>query len=272
MIEEVVDLLSCPQCGDRLEPGSRTLGCPTGHTYDVARQGYVNLLGTAAPKHADTAAMVQARADFLDQGHYRPLAERLAACLNRCQDPARGVIVEAGAGTGYYLARTLAPGSRGIATDISAYACRRAARRPHIGAVVADTWRGLPVRAGCADGVLVVFAPRNMAEFARIVRPGGSLVVATPMPHHLAELRETLGLLEVHPDKAATIRDAAAPWFDPVDAHEVSYPLELDAGQARLLVAMGPNAFHTRPGRDYRPVRTGVGVRVDVFTARARSA
>ena len=229
----------------------------------MARQGYVNLLGTAAPRHADTASMVAARADFLGQGHYAPLVAPLARFLAECQ-----VVVEAGAGTGYYLASSMPAGARAVATDISAYACRRAAKLPRVGAVVADTWRTLPLRPGCADGILVVFAPRNMPEFARILRPGGRLVVATPLPHHLATLRDDLGLLELQPDKQKALYAAAAPWFTPLETTEVGYRLHLSAEQVQLLVAMGPNAFHPEPRRHFADVTTEVGVRIDVFGVR----
>ena len=93
--------------------------CPGGHNFDVARQGYLNLLGRPAPRSAGTPAMTAARDRFLSAGHYRPVATRLAA-LPRELGP-RLRLLDCGAGVGYYSAMVLEqlPGGRGVAVDVS---------------------------------------------------------------------------------------------------------------------------------------------------------
>lgn len=262
-IAEVADLLACPVCRGELATDGAALGCPNGHRFDIARQGHVNLLGRAAPRHADTAAMVQARIDFLGRGHYRAIDEALIEAVG-LSEPGP-VVVEAGAGPGLHLAAVVAAtGGRGLATDISAYACRRAARLPHVGAVVADTWAGLPVRGGVADIVLAVFAPRNPPEFARVLRPGGRLVVVTPAPDHLASLRADLGLLAVEDDKLTRL-DATVGELALVDRVAVRRHLTLAPDAVRDLVLMGPNAFHETGDRAWRAASTELAVDVSVY-------
>ncbi|GAB3697098.1 putative RNA methyltransferase [Mariniluteicoccus flavus] len=270
MIADVVDGLTCPTCGAAYALDDRTLACAAGHRVDLARQGYANLLGRAAPPHADTAAMVQARADFLAAGHYRPIVEGILQALGASAGRAPATVVDAGAGPGHYLAGVLdalGPDARGIAADISAHACRRASRLPRVGAIVADTWAGLPVADGWADVVLTVFAPRNLADAARMLAPGGRLVVVTPRPDHLASLRRERGLLEVEPDKLGRLDETAAAHLRLVHRAAVTAPLDLDADAVRALVMMGPNAFHSRDATDptWEPASTTLAVDVSVF-------
>lgn len=218
--------------------------CPGGHSFDIARQGYVNLLGRAAPANADTAEMLEARARFLAAGHYLPITRALAERVSGARR-----IVEAGAGTAWYLARCLdaEPGAQGLATDVSAAAAKRAARsHPSAAAIVADTWAGLPIRSEVADVVLCVFAPRNAAEFARILAPQGRLLVVVPTPEHLVELRERYGLLGVSADKPGSLM-AAFPGWELADRLPITASLDLAADQVADLIAMGPNAFHQLP-------------------------
>ena len=272
MLADISDLLRCPQCDPlaeaRLELAGRALRCPVGHTFDVARQGYVNLLSRATPPHADTAAMVTARERFLGSGAYEPLRRALAC---RVEDAA--TLLEAGAGTGYYLAGCLeADGSsearRGLALDISPAAARRAARaHPRIGAVVADTWAGLPVRSGVVDLLLTVFAPRNPIEFARVLAPGGRVLVAVPLPEHLAELRDRLGLLDIEPDKEDRLLAGFAGLLQTADRCDVRFPLTLTTGAVTDLVGMGPNAFHADSAahaEEYAPAAIAVQVAVRI--------
>lgn len=239
-----LDWLRCPHCALPLARSDQALRCPTGHSFDIARQGYVNLLGRAAPRNADTPSMLEARARFLGAGHYAPLADAVAAQLSGATR-----IVEVGAGTGYYLARALDsnPVSEGLATDVSASAARRAARaHPRASSIVADTWAGLPLRDGAVDALLCVFAPRNPAEFARVLAPGGRLVVAVPTPAHLAELRSRYGLLGVADDKAEAVLASLPGWsLERLDS--LVRPLRLTAGEVSDVIAMGPNAFHGTP-------------------------
>lgn len=259
-VAEVADLLACPVCAQGLVPDGGSLACAAGHRFDVARQGHVNLLGRPAPPHADTAAMVQARVDFLSRGHFRALDDALTAAVG-----AAGVVVEAGAGPGLHLAAVVgAAGARGVACDISAYACRRAARLPRIGAVVADTWAGLPLRTGVADAVLAVFAPRNVAEFARVLAPGGRLVVVTPRADHLASLRDELGLLSVEPDKLDRLDRAAGEHLALRSREAVVVDLDLSSDDVRDVVLMGPNAFH-QDERRWAPARTQLAVDLSVY-------
>lgn len=158
-------------------------------------------------------------------------------------------MVDAGAGTGHYLAGALGDRAVGIALDVSKHALRRAARaHPRIGAVVADVWRPLPVRADTADVVLNVFAPRNAAEFARILRPGGMLVVATPGPGHLRPLVDRLGLLTVDEDKERRLEETLGGRFALAVRDEVEITLSLGHEAVRAVVGMGPSAWHTRTG------------------------
>ncbi|QWF82928.1 putative RNA methyltransferase [Amycolatopsis sp. CA-230715] len=241
--DAVVAALRCPVCSASFGLVGRVLRCVAGHAFDLAKQGYVNLLTAKIPSGtADTADMVAARIAFLGAGHYAPLAEEIARVA-----AVPGLIVDAGAGIGYYLAKTLdaAPESTGLALDVSAMALRRAARaHARLGAAVWNLWEPWPVADGVADVVLNVFAPRNPAEFRRVLAPGGLLVVALPDGAHLAELRAAVGLLDVGEGKQDRLDASLADQFELAERVPVRAALTLSPDEVRQAVGMGPNAFH----------------------------
>jgi 23S rRNA (guanine745-N1)-methyltransferase len=244
MLPAVVDCLACPYCGLPLSEVDGSLRCARRHSFDLARQGYVTLLpaGGRAPG-GDDAAMVAARAEFLAAGHYAPLIAALVAAAGG----AAGPVLDIGAGTGTHLAAVLDadPDAVGVALDASRYAARRAARaHPRAGAVVADAWSGLPLRSGAVGLVLDVFSPRNGPEVARVLRPGGLLVVVTPGPDHLVGLVDVLGGLQVDAAKDRRLAAALEPHLAPVDRVEHRWELVLSRGDAARAVAMGPSARH----------------------------
>jgi 23S rRNA (guanine745-N1)-methyltransferase len=247
VLDDALALLACPHCAGPLSRPGGSVTCPNGHAFDVARSGYLSLLpGDAQTGSADTPEMVAAREAFLGAGHFEPLAKAL---VDEAEPAAHapGCVLDLGAGTGWYLARVLdrLPSRTGLALDLSKHALRRAARaHERIAAVACDAWRPLPVRDDVAALVLSVFAPRNGPEIARVLQPGGALLVVTPTGRHLAELVERLGLLTV--DERKEERLAAA-----LDAHlelerrtEHEWSLELTRGDIANAVAMGPSARH----------------------------
>ncbi|MSR97629.1 methyltransferase domain-containing protein [Arthrobacter sp. BL-252-APC-1A] len=241
-------LLACPNCGGELLPDEARsrLSCPAGHRFDAARQGYFNLLTGAGTKfQADTAQMVQARCDFLAAGHYAPLARRLG--LLAAEAAERPVLLDAGAGTGYYLneVRKTVDASESVALDISKFALRRAARAlPGGYALVWDVWRTLPLADGAADILLNVFAPRNPNEFRRVLAPGGMLLVVTPMPEHLQQIRALTGMLDIADEKEMRVARSLGPSFAPGRTEHVQYRMELDRADVQNAVMMGPSAHH----------------------------
>ncbi|MGV9264480.1 putative RNA methyltransferase [Kitasatospora sp. NPDC003701] len=247
MLQDIQPYLACPHCAQALTPDGRALRCPAGHSFDIAKQGYVSLLaGDAHTGTGDTADMVAARSDFLAAGHYRPIADALADAA--AATAPEGLVADLGAGTGHYLAHVLEalPDRPGAALDISKYALRRAARaHPRIGAVVCDAWRPLPLLDGAAGLVLNVFAPRNGPEIRRVLRPGGTLLLVSPTPRHLRELVGALGLLSVDEEKQRRIDEKLGPHLTPAGRQEVEFGLRLSAADVRTVVGMGPSAWHT---------------------------
>lgn len=246
-LEPFLDLLRCPACRARLRPDRGSLRCPAGHTFDIARQGYVSLLTGVRATSGDDAAMVQARNRFLSTGGYAPVRRTLTR-MTADALPGRGTVVDIGCGTGYYLAGVLdhLPGARGLGLDASARALRSAARaHPRAAAASWDVFRPFPLADRAADVVLDVFAPRNPAEFHRVLRPTGRLIVIRPVERHLAELRGRIpGMVTIDPDKEQRLRQALDPYFEAAETRHVEYTAPLTRQEAIDLVGMTPSARH----------------------------
>lgn len=246
MRPEIVAALACPHEHGDLELSEGVLGCAAGHRFDLARQGYATL--TAAPlRHpGDPSPLLERRVRVHAAGLLAAIHEAVRDRLTGRPLP-EGHVLDAGAGPGTYLATALEalPSRYGVAVDASKAAARRAARvHPRAGAVVADLWEGLPIRTGAVAALLDVFAPRAPAEFARVLTPGGSLLVVTPTPRHLAELRAPFGLLEVPAGKADRLAGELGPAFVGLTRETVSSTIEVDRAQAADLVGMGPRGHH----------------------------
>ncbi|MFC0109018.1 putative RNA methyltransferase [Kibdelosporangium aridum] len=238
--------LRCPHCQSPFSQHGRALRCTSGHSFDQARQGYVNLMGSGV---GDTKEMVTARDEFLSAGHYAPLARLVAheAARDLRRD---ALVVDAGIGTGYYLAATLARAhaATGLGMDTSTAALRRAARAyPGIGAVAWDLWKPWPVQTGAADVIMNIFAPRNLIECHRVLRPDGTLVVVTPDSTHLSELRTYIDMLEVDADKLTRLDSSLQSQFSLTGRHDCEIELTLEPEDVHRVVHMGPNAYHVPP-------------------------
>lgn len=264
--------LWCPLCGHRLDRVERSLHCGSGHVVDIARQGYVAFTAGGGPHHrGDSASMVLARSEFLAAGHYAPIAAAVTEGA-----PTAGWCVELAGGTGYYAARVLdaRPGLNGVTIDVSKQAAKSAASsHERLASLTGDVYATLPIRTATADLVLSIFGPRRGDEVARILAPGGVVVVVTPRTGHLAELRERFSLLAIGADKEAKLDSAVAP-LALFDRGELEYTSDFTTDDVVNSIMMGPNAFHhdraeveAVAGQVASPTRVTVSVTVSRFRA-----
>jgi 23S rRNA (guanine745-N1)-methyltransferase len=209
------DLLRCPLDQLPLQSYEGCLRCDSGHSYDIARLGYVNLLSASDKRSkdpGDSKEMVAARGSFLSTGHYEPIADRLAELLTPLIR-ADSTIVDAGCGEGYYLQQLQAmlSSSNGftpamIGLDISKWAVQAATRR------LAATWlvasnRNIPVAAHSVDCLLSLFGFPMYDSFQQVLKKGGALLVLSAGPRHLIELREVI-YPEVKSSESSVVQQA----------------------------------------------------------------
>lgn len=258
----LLDVLRCPACEGALVADGRALQCPRRHSFDLARAGYVSLLGGGGAVSGDDDEMARARDRFLGTGTYEPLLDGIGDLAQQevpalGEDPAPAdlsapapapTILDAGCGPGYYLAGLLDrfPAARGLGFDTSARSLRFAARAHQRAAVyTGDVFAPFPLADESADLLLDVFAPRNPAEFARVLRPQGRLVVVRPTGAHLAELREIVPqMVSVDPRKEERLHAALDPFFATTAQRELTYRVSVDEARIRDLIAMTPSARH----------------------------
>ena len=122
--------------------------------------------------------------------------------------------------------------------------------------MVADVWERLPLRDNSVDAITVIFAPRNPAEFQRVLAPGGEVVVLTPGAGHLDELREPLGILGVEDGKVERMYEQAAGYLEQAaEPQDISFPITLDRESIKAQVGMSPSARHIEPAELERRVQ-----------------
>jgi 23S rRNA (guanine745-N1)-methyltransferase len=266
-------LCSVRGCRLPLAREQHRLTCPHAHSFDVARRGYVNLLQPQDRRSArpgDSAAAVAARRRFLSGGFEAELTRAIGDLLTLAPGDA---LLEVGCGEGHYLhAFTARFGCEGHGVDLSVPAIEAAARHAGLHLVVANADRALPYADASFAAVASITARRNPAEFRRVIREDGRLLLVIPGPDDLVELREAVlgrGLLRDRVDRAVA---AFAPRFR-LERHErLRHVTRLDAAAIRdvmtgsyragrasrrdRLAALGPLAVTlSRDALLFRPVR-----------------
>lgn len=185
--------LICPVCKAPLflAENGKCLVCAgeKTHNFDISRAGHVNLAGGSySSASGDCAEMVRARIDFLERGHYGFLAEKISSYVS-------GACVDAGCGSGYY-SEHLKNAERIYAFDLSKsaveYGAKKARREGREVLFAVSSVYSMPIADESADSIISVFAPCAEAEFSRILKRGGKLIVAAAAPEHLKELKAVL--------------------------------------------------------------------------------
>lgn len=184
----------CPVCSGVLETEQAPWCCAAGHSFDMARQGYVNLL-TVTQKHSknpgDTLDQVSARKEFLDAGYYEPIAQTLCRLVSSAKPE---TVLDVGCGEGYYLTNlgTALPEAELWGVDISKQAVRYAAVRNKKARWLTATAARLPFRDGSFDCLISMFALTAEAEFRRLLKPGGLFLQVLAGPDHLMNLKRLI--------------------------------------------------------------------------------
>ncbi|WP_386082517.1 putative RNA methyltransferase [Vreelandella sp. F11] len=250
--------LACPLDGKPLSRSDGAWRCSDGHSFDIAKQGYINLLPVQQKRShdpGDSKAMVAARQRFLEAGHYQPIADAVSrAVLNHAEAQTLSSepfsCLDAGCGEGYYL-RQLADAATNalslslMGLDISKWAvlaaAKQDAKQSPLSSWVVGSNAHLPVQTGTLDSVLCMFGFPVASEFARVLKTGGVLLQVEAGPDHLRELREVI-YPTLKPERSSEVE--APGGFTQHSSERVSYSLTLKRSEEIAdLLAMTPHLY-----------------------------
>lgn len=237
----------CPVCAEPLVRSDRCFACATGHSFDIAREGYVNLVLAQHRRSAaagDPKDSLRHRRAFLDDGHYVPLA---AALVDLFSTRAPDSVLDVGCGEGYYLRHLAAApsldGAQLYGVDVAKEAIRMAAKATlRVDHAVGNAYR-LPILDTSVAAVLQVFAPSDPEQLRRVLQPDGLLVEVRPGPRHLEAFRAM-----IYDQPQAHTEGAVPSGFQELGVERVTFPLRLSQpGDVAGLVEMTPYKWHMNP-------------------------
>ena len=234
--------LVCPVCGEQLHKQDRQYVCRNRHSFDIARQGYVNLL-TVQQKHSltpgDTREQVLSRRSFLEAGYYAPIADALTAAAE--QYGVSGEILDVGCGEGYYCSRLAGGlGANLTGLDISKEAVRCAAAKYKDALWLTATAAHIPVADGSADLITSLFAVTMPEEFHRILKQGGLYFQVLAAQDHLLGLK---GIIydELKFKEKDSVPDI--PGFTRLESIPIRFSFTVEGEQVQNLFSMTPHVF-----------------------------
>lgn len=238
-------VIICPLCQATLTLSEKTWRCTQGHSFDVAREGYVNLLPVQHKKSrepGDADDMVQARRDFLSAGYYQPLRDALIQTLQRL-NPAS--LVDIGCGEGYYTQAMSEVVPDVVGLDIAKPAIKLAAKRDKKTLWLVAGSAHLPLADQSIAVATSLFSPLPVEEIARVLQPNGHLLLVTPGSDHLGSIRNALfeTLIPHQPEK---FLGQLASRFSYISQQEIRFPLALQQTALRQLLLMTPYVWRAK--------------------------
>ena len=235
-------MLLCPLCGQPLERKDHAFVCPGRHSFDIARQGYVNLLPVQQKRSlqpGDTREQVLSRREFLEVGFYSPIADALCdlAAGHGCTGP----ILDVGCGEGYYSTRLAAALCADlIGLDISKEAVRCAAARYKGPLWLCASAARLPVPDRSIGLVTSLFALTVPEEFRRVLRPDGAFIQVLAAEDHLLGLKSIIYPQLTHKPKQTV---PEVPGFRLVESRPVRFSFTAEGQQVQNLLSMTPHVY-----------------------------
>ena len=232
--------LLCPLCAEVLNKTEHTFLCPNRHSFDIARQGYVNLLPVQQKRSlqpGDTKEQVQSRRSFLDGGFYAPIAHALCDLAKDCKGP----ILDVGCGEGYYSSRLQETmGTELIGLDISKEAVRFAAGRYKNALWLCASAARLPVPDHSMGLVTSLFALTMPEEFRRVLRPDGAYIQVLAAEDHLMGLKSIIYPEVKHKEKDSV---PEIPGFRLVESRALRFDFTVAGEQVQNLLSMTPHVY-----------------------------
>ncbi len=239
-------IFKCPHCGLPLTVESRSYRCDNNHTYDIAREGYVNLLLSQHKKSrhpGDSKEMIRSRQRFLNKGYYQILADAVAQSTGRSQN-----LLDIGCGEGYYMEilRAAIPSLHLAGIDMSKTAVRLAAKRKMNAHLAVISAYALPFFDEVFDTAVSIFSPISPEETGRVLAENGRLIMVGPGEEHLRTLAEQIyERIVPHKGNYDLLDDAAA--FTLQSQQEIKQSIIVDGEDVHDLLMMTPYYWHTKP-------------------------
>lgn len=249
--EKILAALRCPLCGAEMQTagGSLVCGGARRHCFDFSAEGYLNLAPPQQSGGGDAKEAVRARTGFLEAGYYLPAAQTVLSLLEHYV-PAGGLVIDAGCGEGWYSAQFAGAGFRTVGFDLSKPAVRTAAKRVRRtgcesrALYAVSSVFALPLADGCADAVVNIFAPCAEEEYARVLKPGGVLIVTCAGPEHLMGLKKQI-YSSVHENAE---RADLPVKLEKIGEERTSFEITVEGQEAiEALFAMTPYYWRTSP-------------------------
>ena len=241
-----MNLLMCPVCREALNLTERTWHCVNNHSYDVAKQGYVNL-HVVQHKHSknpgDTPESVQARRAFLSAGFYQPLQHAIVEKIRALRVEN---LLDIGCGEGYYTNAMQQEVMQCVGVDIAKNAVQVAAKLNKDVTWVVGTGATLPVLDSSIDLCTSLFSPIPKDEILRVLKPKSFLIVVTPAPLHLHAMRQAL-FEEIKAHEPHKFVEQLQDQFELIEQPLVETEFNLDQIQLKNLIAMTPYAYKAKP-------------------------
>lgn len=228
------DNLICPKCRNPLFLEDRSYKCKNNHCYDIAKEGYLNLL-LSKTNCGDQENLVKARINFLNKGFYDPLLVHIKKNLGTATD-----VLDCGCGVGYY-SQKLADYFTITGIDISKEAIRRAAKQDKISSYIVCSSNSIPIQKKYFDGIYVIFAPLFEESMESLLKRNGKLIVVHPGTNHLYQIKEKIYNEPYYNSKPNLDLNL----FDLTKEYNITYDINLNNYDLRNLIGMTPYLYKT---------------------------
>ena len=239
-------MLVCPICKKPLYSKDNRFVCESNHSFDIAKEGYVNLLLSNKKNSlnpGDNQEMVNARECFLSKDYYAPLRYKICEYLNASLN-SNSTMLDAGCGTGYYssyIFKNCGYVTTLFGVDISKFAVQKAAKKAKNATFFVGSIFDLPISDKSIDVILNIFSPKAMDEYKRVIKHEGILIQVMPGKEHLIELKRAIYKDKTYENEV----EYSYGGLNLLDKMHVRYNIDVDKDDMMHLFTMTPYLYKT---------------------------